>query len=165
MTNNDSMSAGFLGADSALASIVPDQHDAEIAKESSRVLAPMLQGAGDVCLSITRADGTTGEVRIPGAAMRLLGSVLAEMAQGRAVSLIPLETEIGAQQAADILGVSRPYLVGLLEKGEIPFRMIGIQRSILFRDLMDYKARSDSDRRAALDELARLGQEMRLGYD
>ncbi len=166
MTGNNPMPEAALGAAAAFTSIVPDQHDSELAKESTRVLAPMLEeGAGEVRLRIQRGDRTTAEVQIPEVALRLLGNVLAEMARGRSVSLIPLDTEITTQQAADLLNVSRPFLVGLLEKGDIPFRMVGVQRRILFRDFMDYKTRSEADRLLALDELARQGQELRLGYE
>lgn len=97
--------------------------------------------------------------------LRLVFSVLSEMARGNAVSLIPMHAELTTQEAADIVNVSRPYLVGLLEKGAIPFRKVGVQRRVQFRDVMDYKARSDADRHGALDALARQAQELRLGYD
>ena len=165
MANNNFIPEAALGADAALASIIPDQHDAELARESTRALAPMLEGVGDVRLRIQRGDRTAAELQIPAAALQLLGDVLAEMARGRAVSVVPLDTEITTQQAADMLNVSLPFLVGLLEKGDIPFRTAGVQRRILFRDFMDYKTRSDADRLAAMDELAREGQELRLGYE
>ena len=104
-------------------------------------------------------------MRIPASALRILVSALSEMASGNGVSLLPLNAELTTQQAADILNVSRPYLVGLLEKGEMPFRLVGNQRRVRLQEVMAYKARSDIDRRAALDELAQLGQEIGIGYE
>ena len=76
-----------------------------------------------------------------------------------------MNAEVTTQEAADILNVSRPYLVGLLEKGIMPFRKVGIQSRVQFRDVMDFKARSDVDRHLALDALARQSQESRLDYE
>jgi excisionase family DNA binding protein len=87
------------------------------------------------------------------------------MACGNAVSLLPLNAELTTQQAADILNVSRPYLVGLLEKGDMAFRKVGVQRRVPLREVIAYKTRTDIDRRAALNELARLGQEAGVGYE
>jgi excisionase family DNA binding protein len=155
-----------LGAPShALAAIIPNQHETDLARESSRALGPVADTSGDVRITVADAAGVERTVNIPASALRLLFSVLSEMARGNAVSLIPLHAEITTQEAADILNVSRPHLVGLLEKGEIPFRKVGVQRRVQFRDVMEYKERSDADRRSALDALAHQAQELRLGYE
>jgi excisionase family DNA binding protein len=149
----------------ALAVIVPNKHDSDLARESSRALGSITEAAGDARITVKNSSGTERTVEIPAPALRLVISVLAEMARGNAVSLIPMNAEVTTQEAADILNVSRPYLVGLLENGAIPFRKVGVQRRVQFRDVMDYKARSHADRHAALDALARQTQELRLGYD
>ena len=86
--------------------------------------------------------------------------MLTQMAQGNAVTLIPIHAELTTQQAADILNVSRPFLVEQLEKNAIPYRKVGTHRRILFKDLMDYKANMDRNRLKALEELSAQGQEL-----
>ena len=83
---------------------------------------------------------------------------------GRGVQIFPREVELSTQHAADMLNVSRPYLIGLLEGGKIPFRKVGRHRRVRFEDLMDYKRRDDLGRRAAADELAELSEDLDL-YD
>ncbi len=145
--------------------LMPTEHDREIAAESHQARIALAEATGDLLLTVTGAGGTAGEMRVPASALRILFAALSEMACGNGVSLLPLNAELTTQEASNLLNVSRPYLVGLLEKGEMPFRKVGNQRRVSLRDVVDYKSRSDIDRRSALDELAKLGQEIGVGYD
>ncbi|SDT73421.1 excisionase family DNA-binding protein [Actinoplanes derwentensis] len=107
-------------------------------------------------------DGEGDELIVPRGAVELLARVLAHMANGHSVSVVPEHAELTTQQAADLLNVSRPYLIGLLESGEIEFRKVGTHRRVLAGSLMDYKHRDDLRRRGAADELAQLAQDLDL---
>ena len=145
--------------------MIPNAHDMKLAAESRLTLGALAQTSGDVTFTVAGEGGVTTQIRIPSSAMQLLFAALSEMACGNAVSLLPMNAELTTQQAADILNVSRPYLVGLLEKGDMAFRKVGVQRRVLLRDVVAYKTRTDVDRRAALNDLARLGQEIGVGYE
>lgn len=143
--------------------VAPSEADARLARESAGRLARQLAKAnGALQLRVTDPDGDTETVRIPTAAFRLLVTILAEMAAGNAVRLIPHHAELTTQEAAELLNVSRPYLVRLLDDGRIPFRRVGTHRRVLFKDVMAYKAEHRRARGAALDELSRLDQELGL---
>ena len=86
------------------------------------------------------------------------------MGKGNAVKIVPLKKELTTTEAAEILNVSRPYLVELLESGKIPFRKVGVRRRILYQDLMVYKQQIDAQRMSALAELAAQAQELNMGY-
>jgi len=101
-------------------------------------------------------------VTIPSAAFRLLVTILAEMASGNAVRLIAHHAELTTQEAAELLNVSRPYLVRLLDDGRIPFHRVGTHRRVLFKDVMTYKVEHRRARGVALDALSRLDQELGL---
>jgi excisionase family DNA binding protein len=144
----------------------PTAADALVARESLRQLGDILD-AGQSELSIRvqsdqQIDGA--QIKLPLSAFRLLKSILAEMAEGHAVTLLPAQLELTTQQAAGLLNVSRPYLIGLLEEGKIPFRLVGQHRRVRFDDLLAYKRKDDEGRCRIADELAAEGQELGLGY-
>ncbi len=108
-------------------------------------------------------DGEGDELVVPRGAVELFARILAHMANGHSVSVVPDHAELTTQQAAELLNVSRPYLIGLLESGEIEFRKVGTHRRVMAGSLMEYKHRDDLRRRRAADELAQLAQDMDLG--
>jgi excisionase family DNA binding protein len=144
--------------------VAPTEDESRQALESVRRLAPHLSARRGLRLQILEDDRPEETLAIPASAVRLLADILTEMAQGNAVTLIPIHAEMTTQQAAGFLNVSRPFLVGLLEKGEIPHRRVGTHRRVLFRDLRAYKHRVDAARHATLDELAAQVQELGMGY-
>jgi excisionase family DNA binding protein len=103
-------------------------------------------------------------ITLPASAVRLLLQLLSEIAAGHAVSLVPIRAELTTQQAADALGVSRPFLVKLLDARTIPSRKVGTHRRLLFSDLLAYRQKVDRRRLKVLDELAAQAQELNLGY-
>ncbi|MBM2616799.1 excisionase family DNA-binding protein [Actinoplanes sp. LDG1-06] len=107
-------------------------------------------------------DGDGDALVVPRGAVELLARILAHMANGHGVSVVPEHAELTTQQAAELLNVSRPYLIGLLESGEIEFRKVGTHRRVMAGSLMEYKHRDDLRRRGAADELAQLTQDMDL---
>lgn len=142
---------------------LPTPDEVAQAKESSRTLSKYAD-VERVQMSLRGSNGESDDLVLPGHVLQLLLDVLAEISKGNAINLIPVHQEVSTQQAAEILNVSRPYLVGLLEKNEIPFRKVGSHRRVLLTDLLDYKEREDQKRVAALDELAALSQEEDMGY-
>lgn len=153
-------------ADDFSVPVTPTAEETKLAQESSQRLAGILarSNSHQLQLHIQTEDAPAERVLIPESALRLLTNILAEMARGNAVTLIPVDAEMTTQQAADLLNVSRPFLVDQLEKGIIPFRKVGTHRRILFRDLMAYKTRMDQHRLQALEELSAQAQELGLGY-
>jgi excisionase family DNA binding protein len=99
---------------------------------------------------------------MPGPAAELMIRILGKMAAGQGVTVIPMNAELTTQQAADLLNVSRPYLVRLLESGQIEFRKVGTHRRVMAESLYDYKRRALVAQKDAADELSALGQEMGL---
>ncbi len=96
------------------------------------------------------------------AAVRLLGALLTELAKGNAVTLMPHHAELTTQEAADLLNVSRPYLVNLLEDGQLPHHKVGTHRRVRFADILIYKRRRDAESEVALRELANHSQDLDL---
>src|SRR3984957_1682212 len=147
----------------SIGSINPGDVDTEIADRAARRLNEYLEGHpnNDLIEAIGQV-GTDDALVIPRATAVMFAQILELLAQGRGVQIIPKEVELSTQQAAAMLNVSRPYLIGLLEAGKISFRKVGRHRRIRFEDLMDYKRQDDLGRRVAADELAELTEELDL---
>jgi excisionase family DNA binding protein len=112
-----------------------------------------------------RLVGPNGEMLgIPASAFHALQLLVEAMARGQTITLVPHGEELTTQQAADLLRVSRPHLVKLLEEGEIPFHRVGTHRRIRIEDVLAYRNQSSKERRAKLDELTRLSEEFEGGY-
>jgi excisionase family DNA binding protein len=140
--------------------VKPTKADSALAKVSSQQLAAHLGNAG---LRLELKTGTTSEeLVLPPSALLLLVRILTEIGQGNAVTLTPIRAELTTQQAADLLNVSRPHLVKLLDEGAIPSRKVGSHRRVELEDLLLYKRNFLAKRHAALDELQALSQELDL---
>jgi excisionase family DNA binding protein len=145
-------------ANAALAELIdryPTREEINNAAEAATALARACEADGK--LVIAGADGQ--ELHIAPAISELMVDLLGHIARGEMVTIIAVGAMLTTQEAANILNVSRPFLSGLLKKGAIPFIPVGSHRRVMHNDLMDYKRRRDAAREAALDELARLGQE------
>lgn len=104
-------------------------------------------------------------LEIPTYVIRYLKFLLGNMAEGKAVQISPVEAELSTQEAADILRVSRPFLVKLLEQGKIPFKKVGSHRRVELKDLQAYEQKQRAIREKNLNFLARQAQDLNLGYE
>jgi excisionase family DNA binding protein len=142
---------------------MPNESDRDAARDASRALAKI---AGNKSVHV-EALGDQNERQnfvLPAAAVRLLTDMLSHLAEGRAVAVIPEDAELTTQQAADMLNVSRPHLVSLLEKDRLAYRLVGTHRRIRYRDVASYQRESAKKQRDALDALASEAQELDMGY-
>jgi excisionase family DNA binding protein len=146
---------------SAIAAAEPVAPDAESAR-AARVLADLLPAdAGDAHFSLV--DGASGAAaELPPAVIDVLRQVLEHLGAGRSVSIIPAEAEFTPNEAADYLNVSRTFVLKLLDEGQIPFRRVGSHRRIRFGDLRDYEKQQRVRADDAMEEMARINQELDL---
>jgi excisionase family DNA binding protein len=147
-----------------LAAARPDPADVRTADVALRHVRNYLahhRGVHDVRV-LVEEDPAHEALVVPRSAVELLARILAHMAAGQGVSVVPADAELTTQQAADLLNVSRPFLIGLLDAGEIEYRKVGKHRRVRADSLLDYKRKDDQRRREAADELTALGQEMGL---
>ncbi len=140
---------------------IPSDQDALLAGIASRALEDKTS-AEPLRLQVAAAGKEVTTLELPASAAAPLLAMLKAFAEGKPVSVHAADAEVTAQQAADLLNVSRPYLVGLVDKGVLPARMVGNQRRLPLKDVLAYKQDTQAKRRAALDELAKSDQELGL---
>jgi excisionase family DNA binding protein len=140
----------------------PTEEVSALAADASRRLFRVI-GANQKETCVVRFESAPDEpLVLPAAAVRLLGALLTELAKGNAVTLMPHHAELTTQEAADLLNVSRPFLISLLESGQLPHHKVGTHRRVRFSDLMTFKRRRDAESEVALRELAALSQDLQL---
>jgi len=144
---------------------LPTRKEQKIARENKEIFDRI---AGNIKSSTKEIEikikGEEDTIKIPVSALKHLNTIMNLIAEGKAITVNPVDAEITTQEAADILLVSRPYVVKLLENGKIPFRMVGSHRRIRLEDLLAYKEQMEKEREDALTELTRISQELDLDY-
>ena len=143
-----------------LASATPSDQDIELAREAGPRLANLAKKGQAVEVRV----GKDEPLVLPALSTKLLAEILALIGKGKGVAVFPLDAELTSQQAAEVLNVSRPYLVKLLDEGKLPHRKVGSRRRVLLCDVLAYKKQVTEARRKVLDELAAQAQELDMGY-
>lgn len=133
-----------------------------LARASATELSQLLRERPKNDRAHIKLDGA--DLVVPRQALVLLRDLLTEMAQGNGVTILPTHAEVTTQEAANMLNVSRPHLVKLVEEGAIPFTRVGTHRRIRLQDLLAYKRQQEETSEAALQELADQAQELDMGY-
>lgn len=139
----------------------PTEEDSALARMSGTVLARHARANRPLRVRVTEQEQT---IELPAGAVALLLEILQAMAAGRGVTIIPQNAELTTVQAAEILNVSRPFLIKLLENGTIPYHKVGTHRRVRMEDVMHYKEAIDREREAALDKLVEEAQNLDMGY-
>jgi excisionase family DNA binding protein len=141
-----------------IGSRLPSDSERAAANQLRQIIAS--HAAGDAMLRILDDDEAPTEVTLTPAFSKLLMQLLEHIGRGNAVTLVPVMQMLSTQQAADILNVSRPYLISVLEKGDIPHTTVGSHRRIKAEDLFAYKRARDSQRGDSLSALAATDAEL-----
>ena len=150
----------------ALAAVPPDtftDEDLEMARVASRAVA-RLNGRGAVRVDAVADREPRQTFVLPAVAVRMLTEMLTHLGEGRSVAVMPADAELTTQQAADMLNVSRPYLIRLLDERRLPHHMAGTHRRVKLNDLIAYRAERDARSQAARQQLVEEAQELDMGY-
>lgn len=143
---------------------LPSNKTSGQARDARAALRAVPRRAGTHELRVSLKHGKAIKTAVPREAFELFLEILGHLACGNAVTIVPVRAELTTQQAADLLNVSRPHVVQLLEDREIPFTKVGTHRRVRAADVMTYKARRDVSHEAVLDDLAAEAQKHKLGY-
>lgn len=144
---------------------LPTPGEADEAREAVRGLSEVLGKRSLKAIRVRASgDGSEASVTVPREAFQLFLEILGHMAKGDTVTLMPIHGELTTQEAADLMNVSRPFLVQLLDEGKIPHRRVGSHRRIRAADLLECLERDKRQRQAVLNELAAEAQKHKLGY-
>lgn len=141
----------------------PTKKEREIAQSSLKALSNTLAELNTEKVDI-EIEGSNDKIVLPLSALKFLEDILKNMSEGKIISIVPVATEVTTQKAAEILGCSRPHLVKILEKGEIPYTKIGRHRRIMFEDVTAYKRKMKEEQRQHIIDIMAADEEDGL-YD
>lgn len=145
---------------------LPTAEEALLARSCSQGLSAVIDTKSEAQdFTLTDREGVSHKVSIPVSALRLFVELLTELGEGNMVKLVPVHAELTTQEAADLLNISRPTLIKLLDEAAVPYHRTGNRRKILFSDLQEYKKQIEKARLSALNELSALDQELGMGYE
>ncbi len=145
---------------------LPTREEALLARACSQGLSAVIDTRSEAQdITLTDREGVAHKVSIPVSALRLFVELLTQLGEGNMVKLVPIHAELTTQEAADLLNISRPTLIKLLDEGALPYHRVGNRRKILFSELQAYKRQIEEERLAALDELGSLDQDLGMGYE
>lgn len=139
---------------------MPSVAEIENANHIRQVLAEQIRDDEPTRLNIVLDADRRGELVLMPALARSLMDLLRHVGSGRAVTIVPTDEMLTTQKAADILNVSRPHLIKLLENGDLPHTLVGRHRRIRAEHVFDYKKRRDAERAGALSELAEMDADL-----
>lgn len=140
----------------------PSPDEVQAARQAARALSR--NGAGRM-IQFTVEDQQEEPIRLPATIFAMVVDLLSKLGNGNAVTIVPVEAELTTQQAADYLNVSRPHLVKLLERGDVPFRMVGTHRKVRAKDVINYRSQIDGARHEALRAMSVTDAELGLDAD
>ncbi|BAL94057.1 excisionase family DNA-binding protein [Rubrivivax gelatinosus] len=138
--------------------------EAELARAAQRCLMATLDHSRAAAITVESDDGVTPAISVPPAALRLIADLLGALSEGKPVALMPARQELTTVEAANLLNVSRPFLIKEIEAGRLPHRMVGTHRRIAFEDLQRYREKTMAQRHQALQAMADDLREQGLNY-
>ncbi|WP_300056381.1 helix-turn-helix domain-containing protein [uncultured Roseobacter sp.] len=139
---------------SAFGERLPTELEISNAETLRQIVASQVKDDGDTIINVSNEQGEALPVTLSPALAHSFLEVLRVISSGRGFQLIPLDSQLTTQQAADLLNVSRPHLIKVLERGDIPFERVGRHRRIKASELLKYKEKRDDKRASALADMA-----------
>jgi excisionase family DNA binding protein len=135
---------------------LPSDAEIESANQLRKIFASSIKDDQPTCLKLAVDAEARVDVVLAPALARSFMDLLRYVGSGRAVTIVPTEEMLTTQRAADLLNVSRPYLIKIIDKGEIPHTTVGRHRRIRAQDLFEYRKKRDAERAEALVRLAEM---------
>ena len=148
-----------------IATPLPSDEEIALARLGSQELSAVMEMNGEAqTINVVDKSGRTHEVTLPSSVLSMMIEMMTQLGQGNSVRITPIHAELTTQEGADMLNMSRPTFIKLLDSEEIPYSRTGNRRKVAYAYLMAYKNQLEDNRLAALAELSELDQEMDMGY-